>query len=40
MKNQPNVKTYMTTRLITLKKDMDVYFAIGFLLKIKFPGRR
>ncbi len=38
MKNQPNVKTYMTTRLITLIKDMDVYFAIGLLLKNKISG--
>ena len=36
--NQPNVKTYMTTRLITLRKDMDVYFAIGLLLKNNISG--
>ena len=36
--NQPNVKTYMTTRLITLREDMDVYFAIGLLLKNNISG--
>ena len=36
--NQPNVKTYMTTSLITLRKDMDVYFAIGLLLKNNISG--
>ena len=36
--NQPIVTTYMTTRLITLRKDMDVYFAIGLLLKNNISG--
>ena len=31
----PVVKNYMITRLITLTRDMDVYFAIGLLLKNK-----
>ena len=30
----------MTTRLITLSKDMDVYFAIGVLLKNRISGAR
>ena len=36
--NQPNVRTYMITRLITLREDMDVYFAIGLLLKNNISG--
>ena len=35
---KPIVKNYMTTRLITLSKDMDVYFAIGLLLKNRISG--
>jgi len=38
MEIKPIVKNYMTTRLITLSKDMDVYFAIGLLLKNKISG--
>ncbi len=34
----PVVKHYMTTRLITLTRDMDVYFAIGLLLKNRISG--
>ena len=36
--NQPCVRTYMITRLITLKENMDVYFAIGLLLKNNISG--
>ena len=32
------VKNYMTTRLIYLKEDMDVYLAIGLLLKNNISG--
>ena len=32
------VKNYMITRLITLTRDMDVYFAIGLLLKNRISG--
>ena len=38
MEIKPIVKNYMTTRLITLSKDMDVYFAIGLLLKNRISG--
>ena len=38
METKPIVKNYMTTRLITLSKDMDVYFAIGLLLKNRISG--
>ena len=34
----PVVKNYMITRLITLTRDMDVYFAIGLLLKNRISG--
>jgi len=34
----PIVKNYMTTNLITLKDEMDVYFAIGLLLKNNISG--
>ena len=34
----PIVKNYMTTDLITLKDEMDVYFAIGLLLKNNISG--
>ena len=33
MEHIPVVKNYMITRLITLTRDMNVYFAIGLLLK-------
>ncbi len=36
--NQPNVSDYMATRLVTLQKDMNVYFAIGILLKNNISG--
>ena len=39
MEHIPVVKNYMITRLITLTRDIDVYFAIGLLLKIEFQGR-
>jgi len=38
MGTKPIVKNYMTTRLITLSKDMDVYFAVGLLLKNRISG--
>ena len=38
MASKPIVKKYMTTHLITLKKDMDVYFAIALLLQNKISG--
>ena len=38
MEHIPVVKNYMITRLITLTKDMDVYFAIGLLLKNRISG--
>jgi CBS domain-containing protein len=38
METKPIVKNYMTTRLITLTRDMDVYFAIGLLLKNRISG--
>ena len=38
MNKKPVVKHYMTTRLITLSENMDVYFAIGLLLKNKISG--
>ena len=38
METKPIVKNYMTTRLITLSKEMDVYFAIGLLLKNQISG--
>ena len=34
----PVVKNYMITRLITLTRDMDVYFAIRLLLKNRISG--
>ena len=36
--NKPTVSSYMTTKLITLKKDMNVYYAIGLLLKNNISG--
>ena len=38
MEHIPVVKNYMITSLITLTKDMDVYFAIGLLLKKRISG--
>jgi len=38
MSIKPIVKNYMTTRLIYLKEDMDVYLAIGLLLKNNISG--
>ena len=38
MDKKPIVKKYMTTRLITLSEDLDVYFAISLLLKNKISG--
>ena len=38
MEHIPIVKNYMITRLITLTRDMDVYFAIGLLLKNRISG--
>ena len=38
MEQIPVVKNYMITRLITLTKEMDVYFAIGLLLKNRISG--
>ena len=38
MEHIPVVKNYMITRLITLTRDMDVYFAIGLLLKNRISG--
>ena len=38
METKPIVKNYMTTQLITLSQDMDVYFAIGLLLKNRISG--
>ena len=38
MNKKPIVNNYMTTRLITLSADMDVYFAISLLLKNKISG--
>ena len=38
MSLQPIVKNYMATRLIYLKEDMDVYLAIGLLLKNNISG--
>ena len=38
MESRPIVKNYMATSLITLSKDMDVYFAIALLLKNKISG--
>ena len=38
MKKKPIVKNYMATDLITLKKNMNVYFAIGLLLKHNISG--
>ena len=35
---KPSVNSYMTTNLITLTKDMNVYFAIGLLLKNNISG--
>ena len=37
MTKDPIVKHYIITRLITLIKNMDVYFIIGLLLKNKIP---
>ena len=37
MKKQ-TVDNYMTTKLVTLNKDMNVYFAIGLLLNNKISG--
>ena len=38
MEQIPVVKNYMITRLITLTREMDVYFAIGLLLKNRISG--
>jgi len=38
MDTKPIVKNYMATFLITLKEDMDVYLAIGLLLKNNISG--
>ena len=38
MEHIPVVKNYMITRVITLTRDMDVYFAIGLLLKNRIYG--
>ena len=38
MEHIPVVKNYMITRLITLTREMDVYFAIGLLLKNRISG--
>ena len=38
MEHMPVVKNYMITRLITLTRDMDVYFVIRLLLKNKNSG--
>ena len=35
---KPIVKNYMATRLIALNENMDVYFAIGLLLKNNISG--
>ena len=35
---KPTVDNYMTTKLVTLNKDMNVYFAIGLLLNNKISG--
>ena len=36
--NKPTAKQYMTTNLITLEKDMNVYYAIGILLNNNISG--
>ncbi len=36
--NKPTAKQYMTTELITLEKDMNVYYAIGILLNNNISG--
>ena len=36
--NKPTVSSYMTTKLITLEKEMNVYYAIGLLLKNNISG--
>ena len=36
--SKPIAKDYMTTQLITLKTDMNVYFAIGLLLNNNISG--
>ena len=38
MSIKPIVKNYMTTHLVYLKADMDVYLAIGLLLKNNISG--
>ena len=38
MEHLPVVKNYMITPLIILTRDMDVYFAIGLLLKNRISG--
>tara|TARA_Y100000590_G_scaffold227786_1_gene257067 strand:+ start:225 stop:689 length:465 start_codon:yes stop_codon:yes gene_type:complete len=38
MNKKPIVNNYMTTRLVTLSENMDVYFAISLLLKNKISG--
>ena len=38
MNKIPIVKNYMITQLITLTREMDVYFAIGLLLKNRISG--
>ena len=38
MEHLPVVKNYMITPLITLTRDMNVYFAIGLLLKNRISG--
>ena len=36
--NKPTAKQYMTSELITLEKDMNVYYAIGILLNNNISG--
>ncbi len=36
--NKPTAKQYMTTDLITLEKEMNVYYAIGILLNNNISG--
>ena len=36
--NKPNVSQYMTRNLVTLEKDMNVYYAIGILLNNNISG--
>lgn len=36
--NKTSVKEYMATNLVTLKKDMNIYYAIGILLQNNISG--